>query len=171
MLGYIFGQRFAQQLARRFPLLFRKCLYNRVESKCFCDLPGWQLAFHCAAWVEARRLLMLLTELGPARACLCAERLEPNKLWRKHIICHICAQVYRILAQPYKFASQFRGAQTICTISAEADESWRSGCFGTPLRPAQYLWGFIKLGGPFFVGPPCDLHTICGASAQSEVPV
>ena len=142
MLGYIFGQRFAQQLARRFPLLFRKCLFNRVESKCFCDLPGWQLAFHCAAWVEARRLHMLLTELGPARACLCAERLEPNKLWRKHIICHMCAQVYRTLAQPCKFANQFRG----------------------PKRSAQYLQRLMSHGGQVVLGPRCDLHSICGAS-------
>ena len=80
MLGYIFGQWLAQQLARRFPQLFRKCVYNRVERKSSCNLPGWQLAFYCAAWVEVRRLHVLLTELGPARACLCAERLEPDKL-------------------------------------------------------------------------------------------
>ena len=36
------------------------------------------------------------------------------------------------------------------------------------MRPAQFLWGFMTLGGPFFVGPPCDLHTICGAFANMK---
>ena len=36
------------------------------------------------------------------------------------------------------------------------------------MRPAQYVWGFIKLGGPFFGGPPYDLHTICGACTNMK---
>ena len=61
--------------------------------------------------------------------------------------------------------------RAICTLFVEPQHSRRALFEGTCVRPAQYWWGFIKLGGPFFVGRPCDLHTICGASAQSEVPV
>ena len=58
--------------------------------------------------------------------------------------------------------------RAICTLFVEPQHNRRSLFEETSVRPAQFLWGFMTLGGPFFVGPPCDLHTICGAFANMK---